>query len=270
MMRVFVDGVALWSPRLPGWEMAAPVLRGEHPLPETSLPRPAPTLLPPNERRRAPDTVAVALEVAARACADAGVDRARLASVFTSTHGDLATTDYMCETLASTPELVSPTKFHNSVHNAAAGYWSIATGCMASYTALSAWSRSFAAGLLEAFAQVASDGEPVLLVAYDIEARGPLAAMAQSRGMLAGAWVLAPESGARSIARIEWRTRTDPEPRDSEPLTAAARELSGNAMFACMALFEVLAARSSKELCYSIGPELALDLRVTPLTRVMP
>ena len=35
-------------------------------------PRPAPALLAPTERRRAPDTVAVALEVAARACAAAG------------------------------------------------------------------------------------------------------------------------------------------------------------------------------------------------------
>lgn len=270
MMRAFVDGMALWSPRLPSWELAAPVLRGEQALPEVSLPRPAPTLLPPNERRRAPDTVAVALEVAARACAGAGVDRTRVASVFTSTHGDLAITHYMCETLASTPDLISPTKFHNSVHNAPAGYWSIATGCMAPYTALSAWSRSFAAGLVEAFTQLASEGEPVLCVAYDIEAVGPLASVAQSRGVVACALVLAPKSSASSIARIEWRTRGDSAPLDSEPIEVAVRALSGNAMFSCMALLEALAGRAPRELKYAVGPKLALELRVTPLTQEMP
>ncbi|MFN0317957.1 MAG: beta-ketoacyl synthase chain length factor [Burkholderiales bacterium] len=266
-MQAYVDGVALWSPRLPGWEAAAPVLRGEHALPEASVPRPAPTLLPPNERRRAPDTVAVALEVAARACEHAGVDRTRVASVFTSTHGDLAITHYMCETLASTPELISPTKFHNSVHNAAAGYWSIATGCMAPYTALSAWARSFAAGLIEAFTQLASDGEPVLCVAYDIEAVGPLARVAHSKGVVACALVLVPAQSERSIARIQWSTRGDPAPLDSAPISAAAHELSGNAMSASFALLEALAGRSPTNIRYAAGPELALELQVTPLTR---
>ena len=57
----WIDGIALWSPRLAGWEAAAPILRGEAP-PHEPRPRPAPALLAPTERRRAPDTVAIALE----------------------------------------------------------------------------------------------------------------------------------------------------------------------------------------------------------------
>ena len=64
------------------------------------------------ERRRAPDSVAVALEVAARACEQAELDPTTLCSVFASTHGDLVVTDSVCETLAKTPLLTSPTKFH--------------------------------------------------------------------------------------------------------------------------------------------------------------
>jgi hypothetical protein len=90
--------------------------------------RPQAMLLPPNERRRAPDTVALALQVAQTACANARRDPALLPTVFASTYGDMAITDYMCGTLAKTPTMLSPTRFHNSVHNAAAGYWSIATG----------------------------------------------------------------------------------------------------------------------------------------------
>ena len=70
----------------------------------------------------------MALEVSLAACRAAGCDPATLPSVFASTHGDLAITDYMCETLATDPTAVSPTKFHNSVHNAAAGYWTIGYG----------------------------------------------------------------------------------------------------------------------------------------------
>ena len=66
---VAVEGIALWAPRLPGWEAARAILRGEAPAPDAPLPRPAPTMLAPTERRRAPDTVALALEVAQAACA---------------------------------------------------------------------------------------------------------------------------------------------------------------------------------------------------------
>src|SRR3984957_13243807 len=152
--------------------------------------RPLPSILPANERRRAPDTVAVALEVAQAACVNAGRDPAQLATVFASTYGDMAITDYMCGTLAQAPTMLSPTRFHNSVHNAAAGYWSIATGCRQPYCALGAGQYTFAAGLFAAGLQVCADATDVLLVAYDIDARGPLAQVTHSRGMLGVALVL--------------------------------------------------------------------------------
>ena len=50
---------------------------------------------------------------------------------------------------------LSPTRFHNSVHNAPAGYWGIATGAMAAVDGLCAFDASFAAGLLEAATRLA-------------------------------------------------------------------------------------------------------------------
>ena len=204
----YIEGIALWSPRLAAWEMARAVLRGDRSAPQTSAARPAPMLLPANERRRVPDSVAIALEVGNQACANADIDPKSLPSVFASTHGDLAVTDYMCETLAHSPTLLSPTKFHNSVHNAPAGYWTIGTGCLKRYNAISAWQRTFAEGLFEALVEVAADQDRVLLVAYDIEARGPLATMAPSTGMLAVALVLSAVESARTRSRIGWRTRS--------------------------------------------------------------
>jgi hypothetical protein len=265
-LRAHVEGIGLWAPRLPGWEAARPILLGQANPPEAAMPRPSPALLPPNERRRAPDTVAISLEVGSQACSMAGRDPATLPCVFASTHGDLAVTDYMCETLASTPALISPTRFHNSVHNAAAGYWTIATGCMAPYTAISAYRHTFAQGLLEALTQACCDGVSVLYVAYDIAARGPLATMAPSEGLLAAALVLAPEASARTLATLDWQIAETETPTDPVPVTAHAGLVSGNAMAACLPLFEALAGRG-RRLSYALGPKLSLDCEIAAATR---
>ena len=257
----FIDGIAFWAPHLPGWELAKQVLRGEMAAPSEPARRPAPALLPPTERRRAPDTVAVSLEVAARACEAAGVDPATTASVFASTHGDLAISDYMCETLVSTPTLTSPIRFHNSVHNAAAGYWTIATGCHAPYTALSAHTSTFGEGLLESLVQVSADACPVLYVAYDIAARGPMATMAPSAGLLGAGLVLGPGPSSRSRLRLDWHI----VPAVADALTPASPAnlalAGGNAMAPCLPFFESLAHGRGK-VVLALGPGLALDVDV--------
>jgi Beta-ketoacyl synthase, N-terminal domain len=278
---LFIEGIAFWSSRMPGWPVARAILRGEADAPETSSARPAPPLLAPTERRRAPDTVAVALEVAARACENAGRDPKTLPSVFASTHGDLAISDYMCDTLAKTPALTSPTKFHNSVHNAAAGYWTIGTGCLEPYTAISAYQHTFGQGLLECASQCTSDDSAVLYVAYDIEARGPLATMAPSKGLLGGALVLTPGPTSHGIAQLHWAVRavqataptTRPpmaisvtaEAESTPPRPQNAALVEGNAMASCLTLFEALADGAGRDLAYTLSSHLMLDLRLEPL-----
>ena len=185
-----VLGIGAFADGLPDWNAMAAFARAEAGLVEGAPKKPAPTMLPANERRRAPDSVLLALRVAEAACEHAGADPAALPSVFTSTHGDLAITDYMCATLASAPTEVSPTKVHNSVHNAAAGYWTIGVGCHAPATAISAFDASFAQGLIEAALQITIDGGPVLLVAYDSPAGGPLQHTSTSAGLFGFALVL--------------------------------------------------------------------------------
>jgi hypothetical protein len=51
-------------------------------------------------------------------------------------------------------KMVSPTLFHNSVHNTPAGYFSIATGIQTASVSLSAGDNTFSAGLIEALTQV--------------------------------------------------------------------------------------------------------------------
>jgi hypothetical protein len=239
-LEVVVQGIAFWSSRLPGWELAREVIRGTQPPPQAASPRPAPALLAPIERRRAPDTVAVALEVAQRACAAAGHTPSELPSVFASTHGDLAISDYMCATLVATPTLISPIKFHNSVHNAAAGYWSIGTGSYSSYTALSAYQYTFAAGLLEAATQVVCDQRPVLYVAFDVEAKGPLATISPSGGLLGAALVLAPPEQA-GTHRLLLELAVGAAQRLTAAVSPAQALVADNVLAPCLPLYEALA-----------------------------
>lgn len=231
-----IEGVGFWTNGLPSWD-AARAFADNGVLPAEAPARPSPQLLAPNERRRAPETVAVALEVAQAACAAAGREAAALPSVFASTHGDLGITDYMCATLASDPRSVSPTRFHNSVHNAAAGYWTIGAGAMQPATAISAFDATFAQGLLEALVQLDSGSDAVLLVAYDSQATGPLATVTPSTGLLGAALVLSrqPRAGAPRL-QVAFGDGEAPEGAG-----ALARHARGNAMAPMLPLFDALA-----------------------------
>ncbi|MGH8085791.1 MAG: beta-ketoacyl synthase chain length factor [Lysobacter sp.] len=236
-----IEGIGFWSRGLPSWN-AARAFVADGALAEVAPARPSPQLLAPNERRRAPDTVAVALEVALAACQAAGRDPATLPSVFASMHGELPITDYMCTTLAAQPQAISPTRFHNSVHNAAAGYWTIGTGAMQPATAISAFDATFAQGLVEALVQLAAGSEAVLLVGYDGASAGPLAAVSRSEGLLGGALMLSQAPHAHGP-----RLRVEFDDGEVEPATGAlAQRAAANAMAPMLPLFDALAAGHSQ------------------------
>jgi Beta-ketoacyl synthase, N-terminal domain len=262
MLSASVQGLAFWSPAWGHWAQAAPALRGDGAPPQAQggdLRRPSPRLLGANERRRAPDSVLMALQVAEDACAAAGVDPAGLPSVFTSAHGDLAIVDALCRTLAGDPLLLSPMRFHHSVHNAASGYWAIGCRSHQASTAVAGGRHSFAAGLLEALTQCASEQRPVLLVGCDTEAMGPLQSVNHSRGLLAVALLLAP-GGAR---RLSWSLQAGPTALPALR-SAAARSLRHNAMSDALPLFEALADSGSTSLALPLSATLALALQLDP------
>ena len=258
---LYIEGPAFWSATLPGWEIASAVFRGDGAPADPPAKRPSPQLLAPAERRRAPDTVALALEVAGAAVAASGRNAADLPCVFVSAHGDLGINDYMCATLAADPLLLSPIKFHNSVHNAAVGYWTIGTGCMAASNSLAAYESSFASGLLEAAAQCAADQRAVLLAGYDMPAVGALASVTTSREMLAVALVISPTRSARTVASFEWSLAAGALP--ATPVRSdAARALRVNAMADALPLYEALARETTAPLALPLSPTLSLRIRL--------
>jgi hypothetical protein len=89
------------------------------------------------------------------------------------------------------------------VHNAAAGYWSIATQCRAPSTSLCCHDASFAAGLLEAVSQVLSAGAPVVLIAYDHPYPEPLNTVRPIPGDFGVAILLAPGRTERAATVVD-------------------------------------------------------------------
>jgi Beta-ketoacyl synthase, N-terminal domain len=176
MSGIYLSAVGMLGPGLPNWSIAREVLGGRRAYRQEPPPQPEARILPPNERRRGAKSVRWAVAAAQEALDSAGITAAEVATVFASSSGDGETLHQMCETLAGPLREVSPTRFHNSVHNAAAGYWSIAAGSRQPSVTLCAHDGSFAAGLIEAAAQVRAHGAPVLLVAYDLPYPDPLAA----------------------------------------------------------------------------------------------
>jgi hypothetical protein len=199
-LTVWVEGVGLLGPGLVSWPVAASIFQGTaaHVWQPTVLP--APARLPAAERRRAGAAVKLAMAIADEAVAHAQINPHTLASVFSASSGEGLNCHLLCETLASPSPLVSPTRFTNSVHNAAAGCWHIAVASRAASTSLGAFDASFSAGLLEGAASVATSGAPLLLVASDTPYPEPLHATRPLPDAFGVALVLSPVATPHSLA----------------------------------------------------------------------
>ncbi|MEW5824828.1 MAG: beta-ketoacyl synthase chain length factor [Pseudomonadota bacterium] len=164
-----VGGIGFFAPGLPDWPSTRAFLREEGlRMPGVERP-PAPAWLAPTERRRLTPTLRLALGVAAEAMGGLASARAlgeRACSVFAAVDGDMDIFDALCTALAQPGRPVSPTQFHNSVHNAPAGYWHQAAGWHGASVSLSGGEGSFALGLLDALTRV-DEGRDCLLVCYD-------------------------------------------------------------------------------------------------------
>lgn len=246
-VRVWVEAAELLGPGLPSWDTARAVLAGHEPYVHADFTLPPPPQLSPAERRRAIPSVRLALAVGAAAIAGSGLDPATMPAVFASSGADGQTIGGILSALALPSREVSPTGFHNSVHNAPSGYWSLAVRSREPVTSLSAHDGSFAAGLLEAAAQTVCGNVVVLLVAYDLPYPEPLHGVRPIAASFGVALVLSPARSARSLAelriatipmsvdeatecgepRLEWLRRGNPAARSLPLLEALAASRGG-------------------------------------------
>lgn len=203
MLSAYIEGIGLLGPGLDDWPGGRAALTAAASYASRPTELPAPASLPASERRRASRAIKLALAVGHEAIAAAGLDPASLATVFCSSAGDGYNCHEICQALATSDRQISPTRFHNSVHNAPAGYWSIASGAMASSSVLCASDASFGAGLLEALAQVVADHERCVLISYDTDYPEPLRSVRPVPDAFGIALVLAARQSPRALSRID-------------------------------------------------------------------
>jgi len=197
-MEARIAGMSIWGPGLEGWSASRPILTGEQQYVVRESPPPPAALLSPTERRRAGVVTRLALAVAREAVAMSAVPAAGLRGVFGSATGDGIVLHTILEALAK-GDPVSPTQFHNSVHNSPAGYWSIGTGSAQPVSCLGCHDFTFAAALLKAMAQVCVERVSTLLCVYDVPLPVPLDVKYPIAALFGVGLVLSPvESGSEA------------------------------------------------------------------------
>lgn len=262
-MHVYVEGVGVRGPGLDGWQHARDALAGTVPYEARTTLVPLCPQLPPVERRRTVASVNLALAVGMEALANAERPSADLPAVFSSSCGDGATIHEIIEVLNSPERAVSPIRFHNSVHNAPAGYWGIATRSREASTSLCCYDASFSAGLLEAAVLVTVERCPVILVVYDMPYPEPLHQVRPIAAPFGMALVLGalPSPRTRAVLSIELCASSQGPSTLAE---AALEDLRQNNPAARgLPLLVTLATRSSAELAvdYVAGNQLQVGVR---------
>jgi hypothetical protein len=244
MMQVGIAGIGVKGPGLDGWPVATEVLSGRKSYCATEVISAAPPILTERERRRSSPTTRLALNTALEAVERSAIAPETLAVVFASANSDGTILHQLLESLSRRPTAVSPTQFHNSVHNAAAGYWSIGVGARTPSTCISGHDHTFAAALLKSAAEVVTERHSVLMTAYDTPFLAPLHAKRPLSAPFAVGLVLVPrEAGRGAELTIEWRP--GPAPATTAPTVEELRPLwQGNPAARALPLLEALATRS--------------------------
>lgn len=238
-MVVYVQAVGVLGPGLDGWACVRSILRGEEPHRLRPTRKPVPDILPATERRRSSEAARLAIAVAQEALREGDVPAGEVATIFVSSDGDGEITHKICESLATPACDVSPTLFHNSVYNAPAGYWSIATGSRSGSTSLCVYNVSFAAGLLEAAVQVTTEGQPVMLIASDLPFPGPLHAVRPVDHSFAVALLMT--AGAIGMPLMRWQVSLASHRLPTAHPAGIDDSLHNNPAARCLPLLDVVA-----------------------------
>lgn len=193
-LRCALTGIGAWGPGFNDWPSLRALLLQSTPQDESAFTTstPKPEVIPANERRRAPLPVKAAVDVSWQALQQSSISSSEVACVFGSGLGDTEITDYMCRALTTAEKQLSPTKFHNSVHNAAAGYWTISTHCMKSANSIAAYHMTAGLAVLEAMTQCVLHNEPVLITLFDTATHDPYRQLFNCEHSFAAALLITP------------------------------------------------------------------------------
>ena len=168
-MIAYIESIGLQAPGLEGWQSSLPILQGQTSYESVPLSKYSPQFLPANERRRTTSTIKLALRTAAETVQNySAADIASMPTLFCCVDGDTEVSAKMTHATLQDDPMISPIHFHNSVHNAPAGYWMIGQGNQQAASAISAGQYQIGNSLVEAMTQLDDTQSKVLLVMYDL------------------------------------------------------------------------------------------------------
>jgi hypothetical protein len=258
-------GIGVFGPGLADWSAARQVLSGTAPYVRADNAAPASSLLPAAERRRATPSTRIALTAAQQALTHARLDATDVPAVFGSSSGNPDIIHDICAMLAAGDYQISPTKFHNSVHNAASGYYSIAVASHRAVTSLCALDGTAPAALLETAVQAIAAQTPVLMVCYDLPYPFPLSEARPTIDAWALALVLAPAALEPAVAHLTLIDGAEPQAADTALTDIALESIRlGNPTARMLPLFAALAQPGLSEVVLRQGNSRPLQVMVAP------
>ena len=269
-MQFNIIGIGAWGPGFNNWRDLSLLLSSNESLNgnETGVEQaasPRPEIIPANERRRAPLPVKLAVEAAWQASQAAGIDPKDLACVFASGLGDTDITDYMCKMLNTETMQLSPTKFHNSVHNAAAGYWTISTRCMQAASSIAGFDETASLALLEGVSQCVFENRPLLITLFDAPAADIMKDLLKNIFPFAVAMIIVPkDSSVPAPGSCLFELEVSDQPADWNPLfnPALTALYQNNPAARILALLECMAKNETgKTLKLPLSASTSITLR---------
>lgn len=262
MISAYIHAIGVAAPGMQNWQQASQILSGKNHYEFFELDKYKPDLLPPNERRRATEMIRLAFRICEDAMSQSSIKMNECASVFASSDGDYFIIDQICRSLCTPEKMVSPTQFHNSVHNSAAGYWSIAAESRLASTSISALDDSFILGLVEAITFCQQEQQPVLFAAYDISPPQPILEKRPVLHDFGVALLLTPTPDAKTLAKLEISIASPTTETPSNPQLDFLRETNPAARV--LPILENLSLKKTADIFYNVDSGPSYQVRLQP------
>jgi len=259
----YLTGIAIWSP---GYRDARAFASGAF---DPSVDDCTPPWVPPRLLRGTSRLTRMLGEVAARACAHGGADPRTVATIYASAYGELETMVRLLDNIFAGDGQLSPMRFKNSVHNAAAGLGSIGTSNRHFSTALAAGDRSFEAAMIEAWALLREIGGEVVIALADDRFPPPLDARWECKALAVGIALAAERPDRGAIAVLDdLRAESAPVPLPTQFLDRAVDPpLAANGAAHALPLLEAAIRREERRVALAFGVSRPFSLTIRPDTR---
>ncbi len=154
-MKLYISNISTWSPYGSEHNLPSTNERSDEPVPDIDFSWPKLDFVPAMQRRRLSPFAKISLYVANKTLEHGCNTKNEFPIIFSSRHGDIHKTSILLENLAQ-QEMLSPTAFALSVHNAVPSLYSILTKNKAAINAIAAGQDSFFMAIIDAYVRLAT------------------------------------------------------------------------------------------------------------------